>query len=220
MYITLLYDFVANNILFNICVHVNLLNFGYSDLYFKNTIIQSVYFKPNRFCSNIMHKHSTILGFYRVFFKNSLKTQQTLPRTRQPKMPHTCSQLSTLPACCNLSTSWNELVNFIKLQQACYNWVCCKLSFANLLQLVGTTCRKPVDNKFGQSTCNKSVDNLQQIYRQQAVASHANASRYQLAVTSCCVNGLVAACIFGCVYIAPALQRGSFDSCHSTYSGI
>ena len=96
MYITLLYDFVANNILFNICVHVNLLNFGYSDLYFKNTIIQSVYFKPNRFCSNIMHKHSTILGFYRVFFKNSLKTQQTLPRTRQPKMPHTCSQLSTL----------------------------------------------------------------------------------------------------------------------------
>ena len=30
-----------------------------------------------------------------------------------------------------------------------------------------------MDNKFEQSTCNKSVDNLQQTCHQQAVASHA-----------------------------------------------
>ena len=30
-----------------------------------------------------------------------------------------------------------------------------------------------MDDKFVQSTCNKSVDNLQQTCRQQAVASHA-----------------------------------------------
>ena len=51
-------------------------------------------------------------------------------------------------------------------------------------QLVETTCSGPVDNKFWQSTCNKSVDNLRQTCRQQAVASHANASWYRLVVTS------------------------------------
>ena len=37
----------------------------------------------------------------------------------QPETPQTCCKLSNLPACCNLSTSCNKLVNFIKLQQAC-----------------------------------------------------------------------------------------------------
>ena len=53
---------------------------------------------------------------------------------------------------------------------------CCNLSLADLLQLVETTGNKLVDNKFRQSTCNKPVDNLQRTCRQQAVASHANAS--------------------------------------------
>ena len=74
----------------------------------------------------------------------------------------TCCKLSILPACCNLSTSYNKLVNFTKLQQVCYK----------LLK----NCSKPVDKKFRQSTCNKSVDNLQQTSHQQAVASHANSS--------------------------------------------
>ena len=68
----------------------------------------------------------------------------------------------------------------------CRNQAWCNLSFANLLQLVETACNKPVDNKFGQSTCNKSVDKLQQACRQQAVTSHANASWYRLVATSCC----------------------------------
>ena len=38
------------------------------------------------------------------------------------------------------------------------------MSFADLLQLVGATCSKPANNKFSQSTCNKSVDNLQQTF--------------------------------------------------------
>ena len=48
--------------------------------------------------------------------------------------------------------------------------------FTDLLQLVETTCSQPVDNKFTESTCNKSVDNLQQTCRQQVVAIHTNAS--------------------------------------------
>ena len=91
--------------------------------------------------------------------------------------PQTWWKLSILPACCNLSTFWNKLVDFIKLQQACLNQARCNLSFADLLQLVETTCSKPVDNKFRQSTCNKSVDILQENCRQQAVTSHVNASR-------------------------------------------
>ena len=38
----------------------------------------------------------------------------------------------------------------------------------------------PVDNKYKQSTCNKSVGNLQQTCHQQAVASHANAFRLSI----------------------------------------
>ena len=63
------------------------------------------------------------------------------------KKPQTCCKLSILPACCNLSTRCNKLVNLIKLP----------LSFADMLRLVETTCNKPVDNKFWQWTCNTSV---------------------------------------------------------------
>ena len=82
---------------------------------------------------------------------------------------------SILPARGNLSTSYNKLVNFIKSQQASSNHLSFA-EFADLLQLVETTCNKPVDNKFRQSTGNKSIDNLQQTCHQQAVASHANES--------------------------------------------
>ena len=51
---------------------------------------------------------------------------------------------------------------FIRPEQVVRFLLCtsCNLSFVDLLQLVETTCRKPVDNKFWQSTCNKSVENL------------------------------------------------------------
>ena len=52
----------------------------------------------------------------------------------QPKIPQTCCELSILLACYNLS-------------------------FADLLQLVETTCSKLVANKFGQLTCNRLVVN-------------------------------------------------------------
>ena len=97
----------------------------------------------------------------------------TVPSVHSQKTPQTCCKLSILPTCCNLSTS-HKLVFFIKLQQVCKNQACCNLSFADLLQLVETTCNKPFDNKFGQSTCNKSVDNLQQTCRQHTVTSQAN----------------------------------------------
>ena len=38
--------------------------------------------------------------------------------TAKLKTPQTCCKLSILPTFCNLSTSCNKLVNFIKLQQA------------------------------------------------------------------------------------------------------
>ena len=67
------------------------------------------------------------------------------------------------------------------------------VNFTSLLQSV-IICRLvticwnglPVENKFWQRTCNKSVDNLQQSCLQQAVTSHVNASWYRLIATSCC----------------------------------
>ena len=53
------------------------------------------------------------------------------------------------------------------------------------IKFVATTfAYKPVNDKFAQSTGNKSVDNLLQTCCQQAVAIYANASRYRLFVTS------------------------------------
>ena len=71
---------------------------------------------------------------------------------------------------------------FYRLEEVAFNLsihrnqACCNLSFANLLQLVETTCSKLVANRFWQSTCNTSVDNLHQTCRQQAVASHVSES--------------------------------------------
>ena len=65
---------------------------------------------------------------------------------------------------------------------------CCNLSFADLLQLAKTACSKPVDNKepvdnkFWQLTCSKSVDNTQQACCQHAVATHASESWYHALV--------------------------------------
>ena len=42
----------------------------------------------------------------------------------------------------------NKRVNFVKLQKVCSIQTFCKLSFAEMLQLVETTCGKPMDNKF------------------------------------------------------------------------
>ena len=63
---------------------------------------------------------------------------------------HTCCKLSILPAC-----QLVKLVNFPSLSNL---WISssCNKSVNNS----ETTCRKPVDNKFWQPTCNKSVDNL------------------------------------------------------------
>ena len=52
----------------------------------------------------------------------------------------TLAQTKTLQTCCKLS-----------ILQAC-----CMLSFADLLQLVETTCIKPLDNKFGQSVADET----------------------------------------------------------------
>ena len=111
-------------------------------------------------------------------------------------------KLSILPACCNLPTTCKKLVNFIKLQQVCQSQAFCNLSFADLLELVETTGSKPVENKFAQSTCNKSFDNLQQSGRQKVVVSHANATLYRLVVTSCCrtSTNLFATCAFLAAY--------------------
>ena len=58
-----------------------------------------------------------------------------------------------------------QLVNMLQ-QIGQFHQVTTSLLFADLLQLVESTCSKPVDNKFYQSTSNKSVGNLQQACRQ------------------------------------------------------
>ena len=81
----------------------------------------------------------------------------------QPETPQTCCKLWILSACCKLSTSCSKSVDFIKLQQVCENQPCCNLIFADLLQVVVTTCIKLVDNSFDKSdrtTCSKPVERI------------------------------------------------------------
>ena len=118
-----------------------------------------------------------------------------------------------------------------KLQKTCrFHWVATSLSktspgpgsvrrlvkfrpiatllFADLLELVKETCTKAVDNRFWQSTYNKSVHNLQQTCRSQAVASHANASGYRFVVRSLLqdVDRLGATCSFWAVHLITATK--------------
>ena len=65
----------------------------------------------------------------------------------QPETPQTCCKLRNLPDCCNLSSSCSKPVDFIKLQQVCEYQTCCNLIFADLLQVVTTTCSKLADIK-------------------------------------------------------------------------
>ena len=97
------------------------------------------------------------------------------------------SQIVNFTGCYNLSTSCNQLVNFIKLQQVYKNQACCtchfqtryKLSFSDLLkQLAASLWITSLDNK--------SIANPKRTCRQQAVASHATTSWYRLVVTICC----------------------------------
>ena len=81
-------------------------------------------------------------------------------------------------------TGLMQVVN--KLQQVCWlHQVAASLwksdllqldVFADLLQVVETTCIKLVDKKSWQSTCIKPVDNMQQTCYHQALASDRTAS--------------------------------------------
>ena len=126
----------------------------------------------------VIKVHNSVYYFMYIFLcyvwtkhlqKNETKVKCISTSIHSQKTPQTCCKLSILLVCLNLSINCNKLVNFIKLQQVCYNQTCRILSFADLLQLVETTCSKPVDKKFWPSSCDKTC-------RQQAVASHANAS--------------------------------------------
>jgi hypothetical protein len=69
----------------------------------------------------------------------------------QPETPQTCCKLRILPACCKLSTSCSRLVHVINLQQACCNQACCKLTFADLMQVDETSCIKSANINLQQA---------------------------------------------------------------------
>ena len=50
---------------------------------------------------------------YRSMISTHVKNRAGGRDCTQPKTPQTCCKLSILPACCNLSTSCNKLVNFV-----------------------------------------------------------------------------------------------------------
>ena len=85
----------------------------------------------------------------------------------------------------DLHTAKNDL-----LQLACYNFIRLPkvkilLNHTGLLQFVMQTCSKSVDfvdNKFGQSICNKSVDNLQQL----DLLTSCRKSRERIFISRCC----------------------------------
>ena len=100
-----------------------------------------------------------------------------LTEIARPKTPQTYCKLSILPTCCNLSTSCNKLVNFIKLQQVrivkirivaiCHLQTCYNL----LKQLAESLLITSLDNQFATSLltiCDRLVLNK----RSQAMRMH------------------------------------------------
>ena len=118
-------------------------------------------------CQSVLSTRSMVVTLSKLFFTELMqpdgKFAPTLERVHGAKRP------------------WSFVASSQKVvANLPISLCCCNLSLANsyiLSKLV--TCRKPVDNKFRQSTCNKSFDNLQQVCRQQAVTSHVNASLYR-----------------------------------------
>ena len=125
----------------------------------------------------------------RNLYSHEISSTNQIPFPTQPKTPQTCCKLSIL-----------QLVN--KSQQAGqFHRVATSLLKSSLLQLVicrlvSTICWNNLqqacgfDNKFGQSTFNKLVTTCNRL-----AASHANASWYQLTVTSCCKMSIVCFCM-------------------------
>ena len=71
-----------------------------------------------------------------------------------------------------------------------------------------------MDKKFLQSTCNKSVDNLQQTCHQRAVTSHANTSWCWPAVTRCCKMSVLQRTELNMVQFKEGrLWQPNYDSC-------
>ena len=103
-------------------------------------------------------------------------------------MPQTCCKLWIWPACCKLSTN-------------CENQTCCNLIFADLLQVVETTCIKLVDKKSWQSTCSKPVTTCSRlviIKTEQAMQTHSDIGLMTARERACSI--LVATCVFLVVY--------------------
>ena len=75
-----------------------------------------------------------------------------------------------------LSLSASSLLASFKLQQVCENQNCYNLIFADLLQVVETTCIRFLDKKVLTITCISLVDNLQQTCYHQTRTSDVGAS--------------------------------------------
>ena len=86
-------------------------------------------------------------GLFRCDLQPLKDVNKLLLWLTQSKTPHTCCKLWILTACCKLSTSCTNSVDFIKLQQVCENQTCYNLIFVDLLQVVETTCIKLEDKK-------------------------------------------------------------------------
>ena len=99
----------------------------------------------------------------------------------------TCINLSLWMTTCSKPdrTTCSKSDERINADASWENQACCKLSFADLMQVVSSTCIKSADIKFWQ-VCSSQLaasllhDNLQQTWYYQAGASDANASWYRL----------------------------------------
>ena len=92
----------------------------------------------------------------------------------QPETPQTCCKLWTLPACCKLSSSCSKPVDFIQLQQVCDYQTCCKLIFADLLQI--DICRLAASCYNNLQQACMWISSLDKSVVQQLAASRLNAS--------------------------------------------
>ena len=149
-------------------------------------LLKNVWYDPYRAWRNNYNCHKDSLTLVTVFYKRIVPGLFGPPcwQVGSSKLVGNLGGISHANTICwqrktplLQGVQFHQLLKIVnKLQQNFINMSDkINLSIVGLLKIVEKTCRKPVDIKFWQLTCNKSVENSHQTCNLQTVASHASA---------------------------------------------
>ena len=117
--------------------------------------------------SNMILRYCMAYHHYNVYFIMSLVFFWLIMKIAPPPL-NPPPRSKSIPATKIFSgppkkTNCNKLVNFIKLRQVCQDKASCNLSFADLLQLVVTSCCKPCKHILISACCNKLLQDVNRL---------------------------------------------------------